>query len=193
VKAKQIVGNVDSLTVDRGALLSITLTLPPSSASLTKQMKSLLAAFKKLTRQAPWKHTIVGGVRCLHAPYRLIDQCWQPHLHILAQGWSVEAKEIADRWFGLTGGYSRIRTIDSEDHRRHMSWYVSKSPNQDLIGQLSRFTADTKLRAKAATGRQEDHENGGMRDRHQASGHAHDLPLEHELQQSATPPSGQTK
>src|SRR5688572_21358662 len=55
IKGKQMVTTVDGRTEGRGALLSITLTMPPSSACLTKQIKRLFASFKRLIRQTPWK------------------------------------------------------------------------------------------------------------------------------------------
>src|SRR4051812_19371982 len=91
IKAKKIVGTVDALTQNLTSLLSVTLTVPPSTQNLESQIGGLMSAFNSLRRQAPWQRSIVGGIRCLHAPYRQIDQSWHPHVHVLAEGWDTES------------------------------------------------------------------------------------------------------
>jgi len=148
IKSKKMVGTVDTLTVETFNLLSITLTRPPSTACLERQVKDLIEAFKRLRTLAPWKNSIFGGVRCIHAPYDAIAQSWHPHIHVLAEGWTTEAKEIEYRWLQITGGYAQVKVIDGEEHRRHMAWYVSKSPNEDLKDQPERLAEFLKVRKR---------------------------------------------
>lgn len=146
IKGKIIVQTVDAQAADRMNLLSITLTLPPSTQGLPRQLKQLIRAFKDLRRQAPWRRSIVGGVRCIHFPYRRTSQAWHPHIHVLAEGWSAEADLIIHGWLKLTGGYARIRVIENEEHRRRMAWYVSKSPNGDLKDQPDMLMESVRAR-----------------------------------------------
>jgi hypothetical protein len=142
-RCQEVIGYIAFQAIHRRALiaeslLAITLTVPADSAPLRDQIRRLQRNFVRLTRRAAWKRSIVGGIRSVDVTYNRITQLWQPHLHILAEGWPTERADIAHDWLMLTSGdQKRIKRIHDDRYRWCMARYVTKPPQRELFEQPS--------------------------------------------------------
>ena len=113
----------------------ITLTLKHCDAPLKDQLDRLNASFKKLRNHPCWKKTQTGGAAMLECKFSRDTWEWHPHLHIVAEGYYLDQKELSDAWYSITKDSFKvdIRVIKSaRDAAFYVAKYVSKGVNDDV-------------------------------------------------------------
>lgn len=84
-------------------LLFITVTLRNRrDEKLRDQLDRLYEAFRNLRRLTFWEKSIAGGCAVCEVK-RTKKHCWHAHLHILAEGTYLDARQLSQIWKGITG------------------------------------------------------------------------------------------
>lgn len=107
----------------------MVLTLQSNDLPLPDQIRSLLAAFKKLRNRATWKKHVEGGVYVLEITLNAKTGQWHPHLHILARGNYYPHAELSKQWREVTHGsnvvwVSRVEKVDAA--AKELAKYIGK-------------------------------------------------------------------
>jgi hypothetical protein len=59
------------------------------------------------------------------------------HMHVMAQGYAPDAREIDHAWLELTdgeGSVQDVKPIDTDEYKRNMARYATKPPHEALFG-----------------------------------------------------------
>ncbi|KKM22730.1 hypothetical protein LCGC14_1622340 [marine sediment metagenome] len=117
----------------------ITLTLKHNHDPLTEQLDRLYSSFTALRRRAFWHDAVSGGVAFLELKLSSTDDCWHPHLHVLARGSYLPQKLISDAWLQITGDSHivDIRLAKSPEHLYgYLTRYVTKGWDAGIYRKL---------------------------------------------------------
>lgn len=113
----------------------ITLTLRHTDTPLADQIDRLNESFKKLRSTRIWKESQDGGAAIFECKYDRETGMWHPHLHIVAEGYFLDHKNLSDEWYKITKDSFRvdIRAIKSaRDAAYYVAKYTSKGTNDDV-------------------------------------------------------------
>lgn len=120
----------------------ITLTLKHNDAPLTEQLDRLYTSFTCLRRRQFWHDAVTGGVAFLELKLSKSDNCWHPHLHVLARGSYVPQRLISDAWLQITGDSHivDVRMAKSPEHLySYLTRYVTKSWDNGMYRALHKL------------------------------------------------------
>jgi len=117
------------LILEHGAHRLMILTLRSNDDSLKTQIKTLMAAFRRLRNRKLWKDDITGGVRVLEITMNRKTKRWHPHLHILFKGNYIVQKILSKTWKQITGGSNIVwlqQVTNAAGAAAEMSKYIGK-------------------------------------------------------------------
>lgn len=140
-RAARIVGNL-SITLNRGDIRFLTLTMKHSDTPLPDQIDRIYAAFRKLRRAACWTSAVDGGCAVLELKHSHRTRLWHVHLHCLLDGRFIQREDVQAEWWRITGDSHviDIRRCHDADHAAHyVVKYITKPVPSSVInkpGQL---------------------------------------------------------
>lgn len=103
----------------------ITLTMSHISTPLTEQIEALYRAFRLLRQHKIIRDAMRGGIWFLQVKRSESDNCWHPHLHIVADSDYIDKKLLSQDWLRTTGN-SYIIDIRAVENDKEVCNYVSR-------------------------------------------------------------------
>jgi hypothetical protein len=115
----------------------ITLTVRSSREPLQELLTKLYSSFQKLRRDPLWAKTQTGGIAFLEVKWSSRTERWHPHLHVIAQGASMQQEALARAWHRCTGD-SHIVDIRAVKDPGIVLGYVTKYASKPFDGSMLR-------------------------------------------------------
>lgn len=112
----------------------VTLTLAPSSVSLSERIAHLLKSFRRLRSSQLWRALNAQGLAVVETTYSAVHASWHTHLHVVACLNYVHYKALSEAWRVASSGSFIVdirtlsRDIQPEKVAEYVSSYVSKAP-----------------------------------------------------------------
>lgn len=134
-RAQRVRGRVADLLGDQVPLL-ITLTIRNKPQALTAAIDHLLHSFRRLRQQKFWGEAVKGGCAFIEVKKGARSGEWHPHLHIIAVGRFIPAKELSDGWFKATGDSWRVqieRARTAEGGCSYATKYATKGWTAEIV------------------------------------------------------------
>lgn len=134
-RASRVRGKVESLLGQEKPLL-ITLTVRNSRPALNDALNHLLSSFRRLRQQKIWRTAVVGGAAFVEVKKGARSGAWHPHLHVIAVGKYIPAKELSDAWLEATGDSFRVdiqRAASVEDGVGYGTKYATKGWTAEVV------------------------------------------------------------
>ncbi len=118
----------------------LTLTLRHSDAPLSLQIDRLLSSFKLLRQHKDVAPRLQGGAWFLEVKLSKDKARWHPHLHVIAEGAFIPAKDLSRAWYQCTGD-SYITDIRAIGDVRKRAGYVTKYATKPLSNEVTQVPA----------------------------------------------------
>lgn len=127
--------------LDSGAAARfITLTLKHSDSALTVQLERLVSCFKSLRKHKAASPALAAGTWFIEVKLSKDKARWHPHLHIIAEGQFIHARDLSKAWHEVTGD-SYITDIRAIGDVRQRAMYVTKYATKPLANEVTLIPA----------------------------------------------------
>lgn len=113
----------------------VTLTLKHSDAPLSVQLERLTASFKSLRKHPEIAPHLTGGAWFIEVKLSKDKSRWHPHLHVIAAGDFIHARDLSRCWLQVTGDsyITDIRAIGSiKDRAMYVTKYATKPLHNEV-------------------------------------------------------------
>ena len=98
----RIISSYKPFLASKSALRLITLTLKGRTGFLPEnRVRRIRRSFKILIKKSYYRNRIVGGIYSIEPKKKLVG--WNIHIHILAEGSSVDVFKLSKDWHEITG------------------------------------------------------------------------------------------
>ncbi len=114
--------------------LHIVVTTKHNRRPLVDQVGDIYRNFAKLRKSRVWKNAVDGGATFLQVHVSQADGLWHVHLHTIARGKWLDARELSLAWLKVTGDSDNVHVSKVEgDERviREVTRYAAKPVDGD--------------------------------------------------------------
>jgi hypothetical protein len=120
--------------LDGSRHLHIVLTKKHKAEPLAGQVTELYKRFSKLRKKKLWKNAVDGGATFLQCHVSEADGLWHVHLHTIARGKWLDARELSAAWLKVTGDSDNVHVSainDDDAVVREVTRYAAKPVDGD--------------------------------------------------------------